>query len=122
MTFTYVGVDRHSDRHLIEFWLTSLARICRQLTGCHLIPTHVKVIHRCETGSPELNTFFGRDVMFGADVDEVAFPLDVKDLPIVSGDRYLNELLIKYCEDALSDRQGTEGHCDQTWRTKLFSC
>jgi hypothetical protein len=32
MTFTYVGVDRHSDRHQIEFWLTSLVRTCRQLT------------------------------------------------------------------------------------------
>jgi AraC-like DNA-binding protein len=109
MTFTYVGVDRHSDRHQIEFWLTSLARICRQLTGRHLIPTHAKVIHHREKGSPELNTFFGCDVVFGADVDEVVFPRNVTELPVVSGDPYLNELLIKYCEDALSDRQGSRG-------------
>jgi hypothetical protein len=31
MTFTYVGVDRHSDRHQIEFWLTSLARTRKSL-------------------------------------------------------------------------------------------
>jgi AraC-like DNA-binding protein len=109
MTFTYVGVDRHLDRHQIEFWLTSFARICRQLTGRHLIPTHAKVIHHREKGSPELSTFFGCDVEFGADVDEVAFPFAVKDLPVVSGDPYLNDLLIKYCEDALSDRQGIRG-------------
>jgi AraC-like DNA-binding protein len=109
MTFTYVGVDRHSDRHQIEFWLTSLVRICRQLTGRHLIPTHAKVVHHREKESLELNTFFGCDVVFGADVDEVAFTGSVQELPVVSGDPYLNELLIKYCEDALSDRQGSRG-------------
>jgi hypothetical protein len=54
MTFTYVGVDRHSDRHQIEFWVTSLARICRQLTNRHLIPTYAKVIHHREGGAAEL--------------------------------------------------------------------
>ena len=107
MTFTYFGVDRHSDRHQIEFWLTSLARICRQLTGRHLIPTHAKVVHDREKGTDELNTFFGCEVAFGADVDEVVFPGNVKDLLVVGGDPYLNELLIKYCEDALSDRHGS---------------
>src|SRR5467141_3007351 len=28
----YVNVDRRSDRHQMEFWLTALVRICRQLT------------------------------------------------------------------------------------------
>jgi hypothetical protein len=107
MTFTYVGVDRHSDRHEIESWLTSLARLCQQPTNRHLIPAHAKVIHHREEGFPELNSFFGCDVVFGADVDEVAFPGNVKDLPVVGGDPYLNELLIKYCEHALSYRRGS---------------
>jgi len=79
MTFTYVGVDRHSDRHQIEFWLTSLARTCRQLTNRHLIPTYAKVIHHREAGAAELNSFLGCDIVFGADVDEVAFPGHVRD-------------------------------------------
>ena len=29
----YVNVDRHADRHQIEFWLVTLLRICRQLTN-----------------------------------------------------------------------------------------
>jgi AraC-like DNA-binding protein len=109
MTFTYVGVDRHSDRHQIEFWLTTLARTCRQLTDCHLVPTHAKVIHHRKDGSPELNSFFGCDVVFGADVDEMAFAGNVKNLPVVSGDPYLNVLLSKYCEDALPHRRGSHG-------------
>jgi AraC-like DNA-binding protein len=108
MTFTYVGVDRHSDRHQIEFWITSLVRICQQLTGRHLIPTHVKMIHDGENNSPELNAFLGRNVMFGAEADEVAFAGSVKDLPVVSGDPYLHELLIQYCEEALSHRHTSQ--------------
>src|SRR5436309_7726603 len=30
LTSTYVGIKRLSDRHQIEFWVTSLVRICRQ--------------------------------------------------------------------------------------------
>jgi AraC-like DNA-binding protein len=115
MTFTYVGVDRHSDRHQIEFWLTSLARTCRQLTNRHLIPTYAKVIHHREAGAAEFNSFLGCDIVFGADVDEVAFPVHVKEFPVVSGDPYLNELLLKYCEDALSHR----GACRGTLRSDL---
>jgi AraC-like DNA-binding protein len=72
-----------------------------------IIGSHAKVTHHREGGFPELNSFFGCDVVFGADVDEVAFPANVKDLQVVSGDPYLNELLIKYCEDALSNRRGS---------------
>ena len=68
----------------------------------------MKVVHDREKGTAELHTFFGCEVAFGADVDEVVFPGNVKDLPVV-GDPYLNELLIKYCEDALSDRHGSRG-------------
>jgi AraC-like DNA-binding protein len=41
-------------------------------------------------------------------VDEVAFSGDVRDLRVVSCDPYLNELLIQYCEDALSHRHRSE--------------
>ena len=49
-------------------------------------------------------TFFGSDVKFGAAVDEVAFPTSIKQIPVVGADPYLNELLIKYCEEALAAR------------------
>jgi AraC-like DNA-binding protein len=109
MTFTYVGVERQSDRHQIEFWLTSFVRICRQLVNSRLIPTRIRIGHPRDKGFVELSSFFGCDIIFGADADEVAFVGNVKNLPVVSGDPYLNELLIKYCEDALSSRRGSRG-------------
>jgi len=40
----YVGVERHSDRQHIEFWLTTIIRICRQLTSRRLIPSRIRIV------------------------------------------------------------------------------
>jgi hypothetical protein len=51
--------------------------------------------------------FLGCEIEFASSVDQVVFPDAVKLLPISSADPHLNELLIKYCEEAL-DRGGPE--------------
>jgi Arabinose-binding domain of AraC transcription regulator, N-term len=71
---TFVGIKRLSDRHQIESWVTSLVRICRQLTNRHLRPSCVKLVHRRNGGAAQLEKFLGCDVEFGAATDEVAFP------------------------------------------------
>lgn len=109
ITFNYVGVSRHMDRHQIEFFMTILLRLCRQLTGIRLVPTRVKVAHHREAPYPELTTYFGSDIEFSAPIDEVAFGPASKDLSIVSADHHLNKLLIAYCEDALSRRPNKRG-------------
>jgi AraC-like DNA-binding protein len=109
VTFTYVGVERHSDRHQIESWVTAVVRACRQLTNRRLLPSSVRFVHRRKGGCPELDRFLGCDVVFGAEADEVAFPGTVKQMPVVGADPYLNELLIKYCEEARSHRDAGRG-------------
>jgi AraC-like DNA-binding protein len=89
----------------MESWVTSLVRICRQLTNRHLLPSSVKFVHRRKGGAPALEKFLGCDVTFGAATDEVAFPGTVKQMPVVSADPYLNKLLIRYCEEARSHRE-----------------
>jgi len=105
LTSTYVGIKRLSDRHQIEFWVTSLVRICRQLTNRHLRPSSIGFVHRRKGGAPALEKFLGCDVIFDAASDEVAFPGTVKQMPVVSADPHLNKLLIKYCEEARSHRE-----------------
>jgi AraC-like DNA-binding protein len=105
LTTTYVGINRVSDRQQIEFFVTSLVRICRQLTNRHLRPSSVGFVHRRKGGAPALEKFLGCDVTFGAASDEVAFRGTVKQMPVVSADPYLNKLLIKYCEEARSHRE-----------------
>jgi AraC-like DNA-binding protein len=104
INFEYAGVVRHSDRHQIEFSMVTLVRICRQLTNRHVRPSRVSFTHRRKDGSSELRTFFGGDVTFGAAVDEVAFPTSIKQMAVVDADPYLNNLLLKYCEEALAAR------------------
>ena len=107
LTSTYVGIKRLSDRHQMEFWVTSLVRICRQLTNRHLLPSSVGFVHRRNGGANALEKFLGCDVTFGAATDEVAFPETVKQMPVVCADPYLNKLLIKYCEEARSHREAS---------------
>ena len=101
----YVGVPRHSDRHQIEFTMVTLVRTFRHLVNRHLSLIRVRLRHRRSGDTSELKNFFGCEVAFGADVDEVAFAKSIKELPVVNADPYLNELLIKYCEQALAARK-----------------
>lgn len=96
----YVNVDRHSDRQQIEFWLTTLTRLCRQLTDTRMV-ARLKVRHS-RASSVEFKSFFGSDVEFDADVDEIIFPASIASLPIVGRDTYLNKLLRRYAEEALA--------------------
>ncbi len=89
----YVNVDRGSDRHQIEFWLTALVRICRQLTDSRLAPRKLMVRHFRYSTPPEYKSFLASDVEFGADADEIVFPEQVASLPIVGADTHLNKLL-----------------------------
>jgi AraC-like DNA-binding protein len=98
----YVGVSRHLDRHQIEFWMTLLVRACRQLTGLRLLPTRLRLTHFRERGCAEFSEYFGDNIEFGAAVDEITFAKSVGHQPIVGADPYLNTLLVKYCEEALS--------------------
>jgi AraC-like DNA-binding protein len=104
LIFEYVGVARHSDRHQIEFWMAALMRGCRELTKRRLNADRVSFVHR-RSASSELRSFYGCELGFGADVDEMKFPPSIGSVPIVGADPYLNELLTNYCEEALARRQ-----------------
>jgi AraC-like DNA-binding protein len=104
ITFTYLGIPRHSDRHQIEFWIATAVRTCRALTGRHLLPHRVQFTHRRHEDYAEMNAFLGVEAEFGAAADEIAFLRDVKDLAVVSADPYLNDLLTGFCEEALAQR------------------
>jgi AraC-like DNA-binding protein len=101
ISLEYVDVDRRVDCHHIEFWLVTLLRICRQVTNCPLLPLRLKTRH-FRNGTPtEYRAFFGIDIEFGANADEICFPQPVASLSVVGGDEYLNELLRRYAEEAL---------------------
>jgi AraC-like DNA-binding protein len=105
VTFHYVGVERLSDRHQIESFVTLLVRLCRQLTNRHLQARRVSLCHRREVGRSELDKFLGCAVVFGANMDEVAFAGTASEMPVLSVDPFLNKLLIKYAEETRAYRE-----------------
>jgi AraC-like DNA-binding protein len=104
ITLEYVGVERRSDRHQIEFWLVSFVRLCRQLTNRRLVPRRIRVTHHRKSMPAEFRSLLGCEIEFGSTVDEIIFPETVNLMPIGSADPYLNDILTKYCEDALAHR------------------
>jgi AraC-like DNA-binding protein len=105
VSFHYNGVRRLSDRHQIEFFVTTLVRLCRQLVGWRLNPIRIRLAHRRTELSTGVAVYFGCEFDFGSEVDEIEYaPLSGR-LPVASADTYLNKLLMKYCEEALSRRR-----------------
>jgi len=113
--FEYVGVSRLSDHHQIECFVAILLRLCRLLTGRSLSPTGVKLAHRRTELPAEIKKLFGCEVSFGSGVDEVVYPRITNSLASVNADSYLNSLLVRYCEEALSSRRLQSG----PWRLKV---
>ena len=98
----YVNVDRNADRQQLEFWLVTLVRICRQVTNGRLTPSRLKTKH-FRNGTPaEFRAFFGIEIEFGDDADEIWFPRPIALLSLVGRDEQLNELLRRYAEEALA--------------------
>jgi AraC-like DNA-binding protein len=110
LVFDYVGIARHSDRHQIEFFMTVLIRLCRQLTGRRIVPSRARLAHRRSShGGPELAEYFGGHITFGSRADQLTFVGSIKNIAITSADPYLNEILVANCEQALSHRPKNRG-------------
>lgn len=104
ISFHHVGVSRHLDRHQLEFWMAAFVRVCRNLTGLRFLPIRARMTHR-RAQNTEFAECLGNQIEFGAAADEILFSNSIRQSPIVSGDPYLNKVLIGYCEDAISHRR-----------------
>jgi len=113
--FEYVGVSRLSDHQQIECFVAILLRLCRLLTGLSISPTGVKLTHRRTELPAEIKKMFGCKVAFGSAVDEVIYPRTANTIASVNADPYLNSLLVRYCEEALSNRRAHSS----AWRLKV---
>jgi AraC-like DNA-binding protein len=102
--FEYIDVARYQDRHQIEFFMVSLARLVRQLSGSNLLPERVNITHHRDRFHSPFKKFFGCEVAFGSSTDEIAFPLAIRPMPLASADSFLNALLITQCEQTYAHR------------------
>jgi AraC-like DNA-binding protein len=102
IAMSYTGVKRQDDRHQIEFWLATLLRICRQVTGRQVKPVRVRLTHYRAKGHARFAKYMGCAVEFGAARDEILFSRESGQLRTLNSDPYLNRLLVEMCEEALS--------------------
>ena len=113
--FQYFGVSRVNDFHQIEFFVTVLLRLCRELSGRQLLPIAVQFTHRKSVVPSDIKAFFGCDLEFGGREDRVVFPPIVKRAVTVNADPYLNSLMRQYCEEVISQRRIKVGN----WRSNV---
>jgi AraC-like DNA-binding protein len=92
---------RRTNRHEIQFWMTTVLRLSRELTGRRLSPRRVCFAHVRGQRVAELGRYFSCDVEYGAPSDSILFAGHVREFPIVNADQYLNRLLVDFSEQAM---------------------
>ena len=68
--------------------------------GAEARATTFSIAHHRSGAPVEIARFVGTKVDFGADVDEFAFSIEAREMPLIHADNYLNDLLLKHCEAA----------------------
>jgi AraC-like DNA-binding protein len=111
----YSGVARHSDRHQVEFFVASIVRLCRELSGLPVLPTRVTFCHDRSRGTKAYDAYFGCRTEFLATQDSIVFEPRCRRLPVVSADPHLSDILIRFCEETLTSRR----KADVSFRVKV---
>jgi AraC-like DNA-binding protein len=101
---TYAGVPRHLDRHQVEMLSVAMLRLCRQITGQKLVPLGVDFVHHRSGDLRPMRRAFGCDVRFDCGADEIRFEPVVSGLRLIGDDPFLNEIMLRHCEDAVAAR------------------
>jgi len=101
----YINVDRHTDRHHAEFWVVTLVRIVRTLTGGRIAPLRIRLRHLRRPIPADIRSHLGCEITYAADRDEISFSPSVRSLPLAAADSHLNRLLLDYANEALGGRK-----------------
>ena len=104
ITLSYAGVARYKDRHQTEFLALVLLRLCRQLLGQQIVPVSASFVHHRSGDLGPIQQRFGCKVQFDAYVDQLSFDGALLKRPVIGEDHYLNEIMVKVCEDAIAVR------------------
>jgi AraC-like DNA-binding protein len=104
---SYSGVRRHQDRQQMELMAFVILRLCRKLAGRNLSPRRAQFIHHRSGDLSQIRRLFGCDVEFGAETDELTFDVGIVDFPSVGEDPFLNQLVARMCDEAITVRSAS---------------
>jgi AraC-like DNA-binding protein len=83
-------------RHAIEFGFASLVFLVRRAIGRDVVPARVRFQHAEPPLLASHRRVFGEAVEFGAEADELVFSCETLELPVVTADPALSEVLLAH--------------------------
>jgi AraC-like DNA-binding protein len=120
------GVYRHqvgappdrAPRHAIEFGFASFVRFARRATGRDVVPSRVSLQHGAPRDRTEHQAVFGHAVQFESEHDELVFDRATLDLPLLTADASLQEVVESHARGLLQ-RFPDEHGLDARLRTAI---
>jgi AraC-like DNA-binding protein len=103
--FELSGVAAQDVRVNTEFWAALSVRAMRQFSGRQLSPVSVRFPHFGLGDSRRFAQFFGCPVEFGGATGRFVFLNEVLDLPLVTEDPHLLEIMKPLCDEAAKGRK-----------------
>ena len=109
LDFDFVGVSRQRVRQNTEFWIGTMIKASRQITGRHIRPIRVACPHVRNSDLREFERFYGCPVEFNAPTGQLVFSNKTLALPLLTRDPRLLETLRPFCEAAARARNTPVG-------------
>ena len=103
----YEGIERHLDRHQIEFWMTCTVRKIRQLSGRQIEPLHTSWMHHRGAEAAEIRSYLGGRVSFDSGLDRLEFSKEVAGYELRTADTYLDAFLLGYADRMVANRHAS---------------
>ena len=86
------------------------------------LPERVSLMHARLEGISKSAPILGNDVEFGSNADEITFPAGSAEWRLVNADQRLSKILLKVCEESLSDRRSNSGPFRTTVENAIAPC
>jgi AraC-like DNA-binding protein len=96
-------------RQWSEFIALAVVRALREQTGRDFAPSRITFAHVRNSGLPEIHRILRCPVEFAHAADSWVFQRSVMDLPMMSGDSRLLQILTAHADDLLTERRTATG-------------
>ena len=103
--FHLVGVRRFQAAQNTELAITVVLKSLREITGRHVHPTKITLLHTRNSDSREFERFCACPVEFGATSDQLVFSNQTLALPLITEDTHLLDALRPICDAAAKQRE-----------------
>ena len=109
LTLRPVQANDQPHRQWSEFTALAVIRALRRMTNRDFAPSRITFAHAPNSGLREIRRILRCPVEFAHATDSSVFPRCVMDLPIMSADSHLLQILTAHADDLLAERRTATG-------------